>query len=54
MSTDLTIELEDRPGELARVGEILGSAGVNIDLVYGTGGRLVIGVDDMEKAKGAI
>jgi hypothetical protein len=31
MATDLTISLEDRPGELARLGEALGGAGVNID-----------------------
>jgi hypothetical protein len=31
MATDLTIELQDRPGELARAAEALGNAGVNID-----------------------
>ena len=30
MSTDLTVVLKDRPGELARLGEITGAAGVNI------------------------
>jgi hypothetical protein len=30
MPTDLTVILQDRPGELARVGEVAGSAGVNI------------------------
>jgi hypothetical protein len=30
MPTDLTVVLQDRPGELARVGEIVGRAGVNI------------------------
>jgi hypothetical protein len=30
MATDLTVILHDRPGELARLGEIAGSAGVNI------------------------
>jgi hypothetical protein len=30
MPTDLTVILEDRPGELARLGEITGAAGVNI------------------------
>lgn len=28
---DLTVSLEDRPGELARVGETLGAAGINIE-----------------------
>jgi len=31
MATDLTLYLDDEPGELARVGEILGKAGVNIE-----------------------
>jgi ACT domain-containing protein len=30
MATDLLVVLEDRPGEMARVGETLGGAGVNI------------------------
>ena len=30
MPTDLTVILEDRPGELARLGEVAGTAGVNI------------------------
>ncbi|HEV3451581.1 MAG TPA: ACT domain-containing protein [Acidimicrobiia bacterium] len=31
MATDLTVYLEDQPGQLARIGEILGGAGVNIE-----------------------
>ena len=30
MPTDLTVILDDRPGELARLGELTGAAGVNI------------------------
>jgi hypothetical protein len=30
MATDVTVYLDDAPGELARLGEILGKAGVNI------------------------
>jgi hypothetical protein len=30
MATDLTLYLEDQPGELARVGDVLGQAGANI------------------------
>ncbi|MGH3563131.1 MAG: ACT domain-containing protein, partial [Mycobacterium sp.] len=30
MATDLTLYLDDEPGELARVGDVLGNAGVNI------------------------
>ena len=30
MPTDLTLYLDDQPGELARVGDVLGAAGANI------------------------
>ncbi|HZU48192.1 MAG TPA: amino acid-binding protein [Mycobacterium sp.] len=30
MATDLTLYIDDEPGELARVGDVLGKAGVNI------------------------
>ena len=30
MATDLTLYLDDQPGELARVGDVLGKAGTNI------------------------
>ena len=30
MATDLTLFLDDQPGELARVGDVLGKAGANI------------------------
>lgn len=31
MAQDLTVTLEDRPGTLADMGEVLGKAGINID-----------------------
>ena len=31
MATDLTIYLDDEPSELARLGEVLGASGVNIE-----------------------
>src|SRR4051812_21029952 len=31
MPTDLTVILQDRPGELARLGEVAGAAGVNLE-----------------------
>jgi hypothetical protein len=31
MATDLTVYLDDHPGELARLGQVLGAAGVNIE-----------------------
>jgi hypothetical protein len=44
MPTNLTVILDDRPGELARLGEIAGTAGINIlGLAAFTGeGRCVI------------
>jgi hypothetical protein len=63
MPTDLTVILDDRPGELARLGEVTGAAGVNIrGLAAFTGeGRGVIhvlvdddavtrAVDELERA----
>src|SRR6188508_1149199 len=35
MATDLSVTLENQPGALARVGEALGGAGINIDGVAG-------------------
>ena len=42
MAVDLTIYLDDRPGELGRLGQVLGDAGVNIEgfcAVTSGGGR---------------
>ena len=42
MATDLTLYLDDEPGELARVGDLLGQAGANIEglcAVTGGGGQ---------------
>ncbi len=51
----LVIRQEPRPGELGRKARALADAGVNIDLAYLTeDGRLVLGIDNLEKAKGAI
>lgn len=58
MATDLTIVVEDRPGELARIGEALGGAGVNIEGIAGFGfeGRGVIHVlvEDASAARDAL
>ena len=60
MATDLTVILEDRPGELARLGEATGDAGVNIlgmCALTGEGkGYIHILVDDKaaETARGAL
>lgn len=60
MATDLTVILADRPGELARLGEHAGKAGVNIrGLAAFTGdGKGVIHVlvddEDMARCRGAL
>lgn len=51
----LVKEIEDRPGTLGEVARKLANAGVNIEVVYlATKTRLVIGVDNLEKARSAI
>jgi len=48
----LVREVEDRPGTLGQMARKLADAGVNIELAYlAAGTKLVIGVDDLEKAK---
>jgi hypothetical protein len=58
MAKDLTVILEDRLGELAKVGEALGRAGVNIDGICGVTaeGRGVVHilVQDVVKARRAL
>jgi hypothetical protein len=51
----LVVEVEDRPGTMAAVARRLADAGVNIELAYTTFGgvNLVLGVDDLEKARTA-
>jgi hypothetical protein len=51
----LVAEVEDRPGTLAEVAEKLAAANINIDVIYlATRTRLVIGVPDVEAAKGLL
>jgi hypothetical protein len=38
MAQDIAVQLEDRPGALAEIGECLGQAGVNIDGVFAHSG----------------
>ncbi len=52
----ITVLLEDRAGELARIANDLSTAGVNIDAIYLTGKaddliELALAVDDVKKAK---
>jgi hypothetical protein len=58
MTKDLTIILEDRPGSLAKLGEALGKAGVNIEGSCGITceglGVFHILVEDLAKARRAV
>ncbi len=51
----LVLEVEDRPNVLGNIARRLANAGVNIHLSYlTTSAKLVIGVDDLEKARTAV
>jgi hypothetical protein len=58
MAKDLTLMLEDRPGTLADMGEVLGKAGVNIDGMCGFAnqgkGIIHILVEDATAARKAL
>ena len=59
MATDLTVFLDDQPGELGRLGRVLGAAGVNIEgfcaLTSGGGqGEIHLLVDDAADAFDAL
>jgi hypothetical protein len=51
----LVVDVTDRPGTLGQVTRKLANAGVNLNLLYlATNTRLVIGADNLDKARGAI
>jgi len=58
MPKDILVSLEDRPGELARVGEALGGAGINIEgvMAFAHAGRgfAHLLVDDSDSARRAL
>jgi hypothetical protein len=58
MAKNLTVHLEDQPGTLAKLGETLGVAGVNIDGMCGTTcsgvGVIHILVEDTTAARSAL
>ena len=58
MAKNLTIELEDKPGILAALGETLGGAGINIEgfCGYASGGRGIVHllVDDAAATRSAL
>jgi len=51
----LVLKVENRPGVLGDVTRRIAKAGVNIDLFYvASNTRLVIGADDLDKARAAV
>lgn len=51
----LVADVTDRPGELGELTRRLADAGVNVDLIYlATNTRLVLGVDDLDAARGLL
>ena len=52
----LVIDVEDRPGTMGEVARKVAEAGVNIGLAYSTFGgvKLVLGVDDLDRARSAL
>lgn len=51
----LVLEVEDRPGALGDVTRRIAKAGANVDLIYlAANTRLVIGADDLHKARAAV
>ncbi|HKE72187.1 MAG TPA: ACT domain-containing protein [Acidimicrobiales bacterium] len=58
MATDLRVEADDRPGQLAAIGGELGKAGINVDgfcaAVAGGRGVLHLLVDDADGARRAL
>jgi hypothetical protein len=51
----LMLDIEDTPGALGKITRSIAEAGVNINLLYlAADQKLVLGVDDLEKARAAI
>jgi hypothetical protein len=51
----LVVELEDRPGAAGEALRRIAGTGANLDLTYlATRARLVVGAEDLEKARGAV
>jgi len=51
----LVADVTDRPGELGKLTRRLADGGVNVDLIYlATDTRLVLGVDDLDGARGLV
>ncbi|CAN5314125.1 ACT domain-containing protein [soil metagenome] len=48
----IVVDIEDKPGALGELARRMADAGVNVDLLYmATNSRVVLGCDDIEKAR---
>ncbi|MBI5442184.1 MAG: ACT domain-containing protein [Deltaproteobacteria bacterium] len=58
MTTQLSVRLKDRPGELSKLSDLMGANGVNIRAftasVHGDDSQFHMVVDEVEKAKDAL
>lgn len=54
MAKDLTVIVEDRPGQAAAVCEALGRAGINIDGTFGSHGEIHLLIENAAAARQAI
>ena len=51
----LVVDAEDRPGALGEIARKIADAGANIEVFYiAAGTRVVVGADDLDKARGAL
>ena len=51
----IVLDVSDQPGEMGAICRRIANAGVNVDLIYAaTRTRIVLGVDDLEKARSVI
>lgn len=51
----LVLDVKNQPGALGKVARKIADAGVNIDLAYvASGDRVVLGADDLDKARAAL
>jgi hypothetical protein len=52
----LVVDIEDRPRTIGAVARRIADAGVNVDVMYATwsGVRVVIGADDLDRARAAL
>lgn len=51
----LALEIEDRPGAFGEITRRIANAGLNTDLCYvASNTRLVLGTDDLDKARAAV